>query len=556
MVFLFSRAMKFVFRVMHLRSKSVLYALLIACCLQSPYDLFAQLNSISIEPVFFHATSIGSTDVIPEGAVTYHIYANFDNQTDFLSSVFGNEACALQISSTEPFFQSSLGGHTADFINPVLFSGFPELQFDSFVTLGKTNSNDVGGEILTLEDPANPWIAPFENGNALVIDSFVGGLWFVFNDGSSTNAVAGNDLRVLIAQVTTTGTVTGQAQGQVFLTGDPSNVTISDCLNFELMDNLGCVDDTACNYDATATVDDGSCLFIGDPCDDGDPDTFNEVINEDCECVGESTEGLIFGCTDEEACNFNEEATNDDGSCIYTLDVTALISPASCHNALDGAIELTITNAQGEIEIVWNNGETTLSLSNLAAGEYAYVVVDDSGCEASGEVVVAEPEPISVSETIVHPSCGNSTDGSIQLESEEDLIYSWLGDVSDASATFITNLQGGVYTVIVEDPDGCEAQIEFTLTPVEESCLIIPTGFTPNNDGYNDVWEIIGWEEYPRIAVSVFNRWGQELYNSTGYEEPWDGIHNGLQLPMASYYYVITLAPGETPLTGHVTIKY
>lgn len=499
-MFRYSEIEKFINDLMALLSKSILNTLLAACLFLQPFQFFAQINSISIEPIFFHSTSTGSSDIIPEGAVTYHIYANFDNQTDFLSSVFGNEACTLQISSTEPFFQSSLGGHTADLINPALFEQFPELQYDSFVTIGKTNSNDPGGQLFTLEDPDNPWIAPFESGNDLIIDSYVGGLWFVFNEASSTNAVAGIDLRVLIAQVTTTGLVTGQAQGQVFLAGDPTNALIGGCFDFDIFEIPGCVDDTACNYDASAAI--------------------------------------------------------DDGSCIYQFNVTVLATDVSCYEAFDGAIELSIDDAQGEIGIVWSNGDTNLTISNLAAGEYSYAIVDDGGCEASGEVVINEPEPITVLETIVHPPCGNSADGSIQLESEADMIYSWLGEISNESSSFITNLQGGAYSVIVEDANGCLAQIEFTLIPLEESCLRIPTGFTPNNDGYNDVWEIVGVDEFPEIRVSVFNRWGQELYNSIGHEDPWDGTHNGIQLPMASYYYVITLAPGETPLTGHVTIKY
>lgn len=49
----------------------------------------------------------------------------------------------------------------------------------------------------------------------------------------------------------------------------------------------GCTSMEACNYDPNATTDDGSCVFVGDACDDGDPDTINDVIDENCDCVGE-----------------------------------------------------------------------------------------------------------------------------------------------------------------------------------------------------------------------------------------------------------------------------
>ena len=48
----------------------------------------------------------------------------------------------------------------------------------------------------------------------------------------------------------------------------------------------GCTDSTACNYDSAATCDDGTCLFPGDECDDGDPNTLGDVYLEDCSCSG------------------------------------------------------------------------------------------------------------------------------------------------------------------------------------------------------------------------------------------------------------------------------
>ncbi|HHZ93992.1 MAG TPA: T9SS type A sorting domain-containing protein [Flavobacteriales bacterium] len=48
----------------------------------------------------------------------------------------------------------------------------------------------------------------------------------------------------------------------------------------------GCTDPKSCNYDVTATEENDSCIFLSDPCDDGDPNTVDDVIQEDCECVG------------------------------------------------------------------------------------------------------------------------------------------------------------------------------------------------------------------------------------------------------------------------------
>jgi uncharacterized protein (TIGR02145 family) len=77
----------------------------------------------------------------------------------------------------------------------------------------------------------------------------------------------------------------------------------------------GCTNNTACNYNSTATQDDGSCHYIGSPCNDGNSNTFDDVYNESCVCEGST--GQISGCTNNTACNYNSTATQDDGSCHY-----------------------------------------------------------------------------------------------------------------------------------------------------------------------------------------------------------------------------------------------
>ncbi|MFM7728928.1 MAG: hypothetical protein ACKO7B_19680, partial [Flavobacteriales bacterium] len=71
----------------------------------------------------------------------------------------------------------------------------------------------------------------------------------------------------------------------------------------------------ACNYNANATVEDGSCIFPGELCDDGNAETLNDLVGVDCICAG-----LILGCTDIGACNFNADADIDNGVCFFTGD--------------------------------------------------------------------------------------------------------------------------------------------------------------------------------------------------------------------------------------------
>lgn len=84
----------------------------------------------------------------------------------------------------------------------------------------------------------------------------------------------------------------------------------------------GCLSGSACNYDPAATVSDGSCIFEGDPCNDGDPSTTNDFYT-DCDAPGYGCQGqpvVVLGCTSGSACNFDPAANQNDGSCIFEGD--------------------------------------------------------------------------------------------------------------------------------------------------------------------------------------------------------------------------------------------
>jgi len=85
----------------------------------------------------------------------------------------------------------------------------------------------------------------------------------------------------------------------------------------------------------------------------------------------------------------------------------------------------------------------------------------------------------------------------------------------------------------------------------------VPNAFSPNGDGTNDLWKIAGLSSYSRSRLTIYDRWGQQVYTSTAYPQPWKGESNGNQVPVGTYYYVIELnEPGVdlTPITGNVAV--
>jgi gliding motility-associated-like protein len=116
-----------------------------------------------------------------------------------------------------------------------------------------------------------------------------------------------------------------------------------------------------------------------------------------------------------------------------------------------------------------------------------------------------------------------------------------------------TPLKTTTYTLETTSAAGCTSTDQISVTVLPK--ISIPNTFTPNRDGINDVWEIKGLAEYRNCQVDIFNRWGQKVYSSVGYNKPFEGLNqSGEELPIATYYYIIQLKKDEAPISGSVTI--
>jgi gliding motility-associated-like protein len=113
-----------------------------------------------------------------------------------------------------------------------------------------------------------------------------------------------------------------------------------------------------------------------------------------------------------------------------------------------------------------------------------------------------------------------------------------LGDV-----TYILELTGQGGCMVTDD-----IFIKLLLAPE------VPNAFSPNGDGINDNWDIKYLESYPGATIDVYNRYGQAVFKSLGYDKAWNGQYNGSPLPIGTYYYIINPKNGRKIITGSVTI--
>jgi gliding motility-associated-like protein len=100
---------------------------------------------------------------------------------------------------------------------------------------------------------------------------------------------------------------------------------------------------------------------------------------------------------------------------------------------------------------------------------------------------------------------------------------------------------------------GCKNQD--TIVVIVKTKIIIPEGFTPNDDSVNDAWVLEGIEDYPDSEVSIFNRWGAEIFKTKNYtNNPFNGKKGNDFLPMGTYFYVIKTGDTVPTQTGYMTL--
>tara|TARA_B110000046_G_scaffold106737_1_gene114155 strand:+ start:6081 stop:15593 length:9513 start_codon:yes stop_codon:yes gene_type:complete len=190
---------------------------------------------------------------------------------------------------------------------------------------------------------------------------------------------------------------------------------------------------------------------------------------------------------------------------------------------------------------------------------YTYYLIASSGtCSdtARFDVTIA-PNPLVNLESEIRRFGDEVT--VIELGNEDpSYTYLWnpgtyLDDSTKSEPTTLTEANI-TYTLIVTDTNGCA--FADSILVVYSPDIEVPSGFTPNSDGNNDLWNIQLLEKYPNASVQIYNRWGQLIYDqSNGYADPWDGKYEGKELPIGTYYYIIDLKDSATkPLTGPITI--
>jgi gliding motility-associated-like protein len=224
------------------------------------------------------------------------------------------------------------------------------------------------------------------------------------------------------------------------------------------------------------------------------------------------------------------------------------ISPSVINSAGGGGVVGTST-----VEVYYNIGEPIVS-----------TVSNGSNVITQGflQPDVVGSLDLSLAPLFQNESCLNKKDGFISLvlntapSSAIQFLYVWSPSsvCPSQNCSSIDSLSPGIYSVTVLAINSSSVAIDsvsfnYTIAASTEPCLLtVFNGFTPNGDGINDNWVIENIENFPNNKVTIFNRWGNKVWDTKDYNNTsnfWNGqTQTGAVLTSGTYFYVIEIDKG------------
>lgn len=205
----------------------------------------------------------------------------------------------------------------------------------------------------------------------------------------------------------------------------------------------------------------------------------------------------------------------------------------------------------------WSTGETTSMITVEESGVYTLSVINEQQalqCITIRSVKVVFSKPPVITDVTVDYEDDLSNEVRMFLKEEGNFEYQLDDDLPQSSPVF-KDLYPGEHIVKVIDLDGCGSDSQ------EIVVLGFPKFFTPNADGINDSWQVLGLSVLENPILTIYDRYGKLLHqlseNSTG----WDGSFNGLLLPESDYWFKLsyTNSLGQRTnaeyINNHFTLK-
>lgn len=231
----------------------------------------------------------------------------------------------------------------------------------------------------------------------------------------------------------------------------------------------------------------------------------------------------------------------------WDIHIDASVTGISCYGEADASINV---NASGSLSpykyaLVDRFPDQDMpSFNNLAANYYTLKVTDSMGCYKMQGITIANPGLLQMKELVARPvSCSSVKDGQIIFTPSGGTTpyhYS-ISDTGFQAENRFRQLDAASYHYTVRDDHNCAIEGNVTIEKEWRDCAIyIPTAFSPNGDGKNDIFKARLQDDITEFRLTVYGRWGQLIFETADPETGWDGKQKGLDLPPGTYIWVAT----------------
>ena len=195
----------------------------------------------------------------------------------------------------------------------------------------------------------------------------------------------------------------------------------------------------------------------------------------------------------------------------------------------------------------WQTGETSQSIIVNSPGNYIVTIGNSLSCTKQKTFTVVASELATI-EFVNILDFSNNNSAEIVVSGSGNYEYS-LNGINYQDEPLFTNLEPGEYTVYVNDKNGCGLTFETFYI------LDYPKFFTPNGDGYHDIWQIKNLDKrgFENAKITIFDRYGNLIKQINNPNDFWDGTLRGNNLPSQDYWFVLALPNGKT-VRGHFSL--
>lgn len=209
----------------------------------------------------------------------------------------------------------------------------------------------------------------------------------------------------------------------------------------------------------------------------------------------------------------------------------------------------------------WNTGGSSSSIDITQPGDYSVNTVDANSCASTANLTVSSKPTITM--TVSADKTSINPGEPVQLTASGADTYLWSPSATLDNPAIANPVAKPTttttYTVVGSVTGSCDAKDSVTVTVNNGGAAAIkpPLIFSPNGDGINDMWIVVGVENYPDCTMSIYDGHGSKVYDQKGYNSSngWDGTYSGKAVPDGTYYYVFG-CPDLRPATGNIQIVH